>query len=174
MAFDPPRRRSIKAAFSDGAAALAAARNRAPGLPLFVLGQGVGGAVALGALEREGGVGVRGVVLDSCFASFRGVARDRFARSRFARPIRGLLAVLLYSDHDKPSRLAARRAPIPLVVMHSPADPVVSYQQGRFLYEAAKGPKEWWEVSGTGHADAFTRQAADLRPRLLRFLNSHL
>lgn len=165
-------KKSLNGAVADGAAALAYARSRAPGLPIAVLGQSFGGAVALASLERDGGDGICALVLESTFSSFIGIARDKLALSRLTRPVRGLLAFALISDRYRPSRLAARRRPVPLAVLHSPGDPVVPYEQGRLLYNAAKEPKEWWEVSGREHAAAFTIYGADFRPRLLQFLRA--
>lgn len=163
-------KRDLDGAVADGAAALAYARSRAPGLPIAVIGQSLGGAVALASLERDGGSGVCALVLDSVFSSFVGIARDKLALWWATRWLRGPLAYLLVSDRYRPTRLAARRRPIPLAVLHSPGDPVVPYDHGRLLYKAAAGPKEWWEVAGDGHADAFTVRGADFRPRLRDFL----
>ena len=165
-------KKSLKGAVADGAAALARARARAPGLPLAVLGQSFGGAVALASLESDGGEGLCALVLESTFSSFIGIARDKLALWRLTRPVRGLLAHALVSDRYRPARLAARRKAVPLAVLHSPGDPVVPYDQGRLLYNAAKEPKEWWEVSGREHAAAFTVDGADFRPRLVRFLQA--
>lgn len=163
-------RKDLDGAVTDGAAALAYARARAPGLPLAVVGQSLGGAVALAALERDGGDGVRAVVIESSFSSFIGIARDKLAGWWLTRYIRGPLAYALVSDRYRPVRLAARRAPVPLAVLHAPGDPVVPYEQGLALYKAAKAPKEWWEVPGSGHAEAFTKYGVEFRPRLAGFL----
>ncbi|MBI3300170.1 MAG: alpha/beta hydrolase [Elusimicrobia bacterium] len=165
-------KKSLGGAVADGAAALAYARARSPGLPLAVIGQSFGGAVALASLERDGGEGLSALILESTFSSFVGIARDKLKLWWLTRYIRGPLAYGLISDRYRPSRLAARRKPVPLVVLHSPGDPVVPYEQGRFLYNAAAGPKEWWEVSGKTHAGAFSVHGAEFRPRLLRFLEA--
>ena len=70
-------KKSLDGAVADGAAALAYARRKAPGLPLIVIGQSFGGAVALASLEQDGGAGLKDLVLDSTFASFRGIAKDK-------------------------------------------------------------------------------------------------
>jgi len=163
--------KDLGGAVADGAAALAFARAKAPGLPLVVLGQSLGGAVALASLERDGAEGLAAVVLESTFASYIGIARDKLKLWWLTRPVRGPLAYAFISDRYRPARLAARRKPVPLVVLHAPGDPVVPYEQGRTLFEAALGPKEWWEIP-RGHAEAFTTHGAENRPRLLRFLDA--
>ncbi|MBI5596890.1 MAG: alpha/beta fold hydrolase [Elusimicrobia bacterium] len=167
-------KKGLSGSVADGAAALTYARSRAPGLPIAVVGQSLGGVIALAALERDGGDGVFALTLDSVFASFVGIARDKLGLWWATRWLRGPLAHLLVSDRYRPTRLAARRRPIPLVVLHSPGDRVVPYEHGRILYKSAAGPKEWWEVSGDGHADAFTARGAEFRPRLAAFLDEAL
>ncbi len=163
-------KKSLDGAVADGAAALAYARRKAPGLPLIVIGQSFGGAVALASLEQDGGAGLKDLVLDSTFASFRGIAKDKLKLFWLTRFV-GWPLSLLVSDRYKPSRLAARRKPVPLVMLHSREDPVVPYSQGRFLYNAASGPKEWWDVPTAGHAEAFTKHAPEFRPKLLEFFD---
>lgn len=164
-------KKDLDGSVADGAAALAYARSRAPGLPLVVFGQSLGGALALASLDRDGGDGLAAVVLESTFSSYIGIARDKLKLSWLTRPIRGPLAYAFVSDRYRPSRLASRRKAVPLAVLHAVEDPVVPYDQGRFLYKAAAGPKEWWEVP-RGHAEAFTTHGAEYRPRLLKFLET--
>ena len=163
--------KDLDGSVADGAAALAYARSKAPGMPLVVVGQSLGGALALAALERDGGEGLAALVLESTFSSYVGIARDKLKLSWLTRPVRGPLAYAFVSDRHRPSRLAARRKPVPLAVLHALEDPVVPYEQGRLLYKAAAGPKEWWEIP-RGHAEAFTTFGPEYRPRLLKFLAS--
>ncbi|MFI5347226.1 MAG: alpha/beta hydrolase [Elusimicrobiota bacterium] len=166
-------RKSLEGAVEDGRAALAYARAKAPGLPLVVLGQSLGGALAVVALDRDGGEGVRALVLDSTFASYRRVARDKLGRLWLTRPLRWPLSFLI-SDRLAPERFIMRRKKIPLLMLHAPEDPVAPYNEGRRLYEAAPEPKEFWNVPGAGHIEAFGVQGAEFRPRLLRFLDEAL
>lgn len=163
--------KDLDGSVEDGAAALAYARAKAPGLPLAVVGQSLGGALALASLERDGGEGLRALVLESAFASYVGIARDKLRQHWLTRFVRGPLAYAFVSDRYRPARLAARRKPVPLAVVHALEDPVVPYSQGQALYQAAAGPKDWWE-SPRGHAEAFTTHGADFRPRLLKFLDA--
>lgn len=155
--------KSLSGAVRDGAAALAYARSKAPGLPLVVLGQSLGGAVALASLARDGGEGLRAVVLDSTFSSYKRMVR---AKVRFLS--------FLVSDRYAPDRLVAARKPVPLLMLHAPGDPVVPYAEGRRLYGLAPGPKEFWDVPGTGHTEALGTRGAEFRPRLARFLDDSL
>ncbi|MBI3564029.1 MAG: alpha/beta hydrolase [Elusimicrobia bacterium] len=159
--------KSLDGAVRDGAAALAYARTKAPGLPLVVLGQSLGGAVAVAALARDGGADVAVVVLDSTFSSFRRMVRAKLG-------FFGWPAGILVSDRLAPDRLIAARRRVPLLMLHARGDPVVPYAEGRRLYDLAPGPKEFWEVPGEGHAEALGPRGAEFRPRLARFLDDSL
>lgn len=165
--------KSVAGAVEDGAAALAYARRKAPGLPLVVIGQSLGGALALAALDRDGGEGVRALVLDSTFSSFRRIAREKLAPHWLTWPLQWLPYALI-SDRIAPQRLIVRRKPVPLLMLHARKDPIVPYSEGRRLYERAPGPKEFWDVPGSGHTEAFGVQGAEFRPRLLKFLDGAL
>jgi fermentation-respiration switch protein FrsA (DUF1100 family) len=165
--------KSVAGSVADGAAALAYARKKAPGQPLVVIGQSLGGALALAALDRDGGEGVRALVLDSTFSSYRRVARAKLAPHWQTWALQWLPYVLI-SDRYAPQRLIASRKTVPLLLLHAPGDPVVPYSEGRRLYDRSPGPKELWDVSGNGHTEAFGIQGAEFRPRLLKFLDGAL
>ena len=166
-------KKSLAGAVADGAAALAYARGKAPGLPLVVLGQSLGGALAVASLDRDGGAGVAAVVLDSTFSSYRRVARDKLGSVWLTWPFQWPLS-LLFSDRWAPDRLIQRRKPVALLMLASPGDRVVPYAEGRRLFALAPGPKEFWDVPGGGHTEAFGRRGEEFRPRLIKFLESSL
>lgn len=166
-------KKSLAGAIEDGAAALRVARGRAGGAAqrLIVLGQSLGGALALAALERDGGEGVRGVILDSTFASYRKVARLKLGGFWLTWPLQYPLSALLISDRWAPQRLILRRKPVPLLVMHATGDPVVPYAQGRRLFDLAPAPKEFWKLESEGHTEALYVLASKYRPPLLAWLD---
>ena len=49
------------------------------------------------------------------------------------------------------------RVKCPVMVIHSPADELVSFRQGRRLYDAAREPKEFLEITG-GHNGGFLEE----------------
>lgn len=166
-------RKSIAGSIEDGVAALRAARGRAGGSRerLIVIGQSLGGALALAALARDGGEGVRGVILDSTFASYRKVARLKLGGFWLTWPLQYPLSALLISDRWAPERLIARRKPVPLLMLHAEGDPVVPYTQGRTLFDLAPAPKEFWKLDSKGHTEAFYARASQYRPPLLAWLD---
>lgn len=162
--------KSLSGALADGVAAIQYARGREIArTPIVVIGQSLGGALAVAALDREGGDDVRALVLDSTFASYRGVAAARL-RTTFLSPIARVLAWIFISDSIAPIRLIAKRQKIPLLMLHCDDDPIVPAEQGRLLFDAAPDPKTFWKVPGAGHAEALGAQGAEFRPRIEKFL----
>lgn len=166
-------KKSLSGAVEDCVAALRVARGRAGGSRerLIVLGQSLGGALALAALDRDGGEGVRGVILDSTFASYRKVARLKLGGFWLTWPFQYPLSAALISDRWAPRRLIARRKPVPLLMLHAVGDPVVPYSQGRALFDQAPGPKEFWKLDSSGHTEALYSRASRYRPPLLAWLD---
>lgn len=164
-------KKSLQGAVADGAAALAYARQKAAGRPIVVIGQSLGGALALASLEKDGGDGVKALILDSTFASYRAIARDKLGRLWLTWPFQWPLSFLI-AEGDSPQRLAARRKPVPLLQFHSLGDPVVPFYLGKRLFDAAAGPKEFVELQGSGHTEAFGQQRAGQQKRITAFLDA--
>lgn len=156
---------------SDAIAALRYIRSRpdVDATRLVVLGQSLGGAVALDALAREGFDGIRAVALDSTFYSYRSIVRDKIKLIPILAWFRWPLSYLVVSNGQSPSATIARVAPVPLLIFHGTRDPVVPYHHAEWLFERAGEPKTLARVDGGGHTDALTRQAATFRPLLVKF-----
>jgi fermentation-respiration switch protein FrsA (DUF1100 family) len=142
---------------ADGEAALRWARAREPQLPLVVVGQSLGGAIALrNVIDLKQEIPVRLVVADCTFPSYRGIARKVMTRSWVTWPFQWL-GWLLMSDAHAPKGEIDQISPTPLLVIHGDADPVVEFELGEAVYLEAKEPKEFWRIPGGEHTDAFTR-----------------
>lgn len=165
--------KSLQGAVEDGVAALAFARGKAAGRPIAVVGQSLGGALALASLEKDGGEGVAALILDSTFASYRAIARDKLGQLWLTWPLQWPLSFLV-GDSFSPEKLARRRKPVPLLQFHSRADPVVPFSLGRRLFDAAAGPKEFVALEGDGHTEAFGPRRAEQQKRIVSFLSRGL
>jgi fermentation-respiration switch protein FrsA (DUF1100 family) len=133
---------------------------------LVVFGQSLGGAVALAALGDGGSAGVRGVAVDSTFASYVSMGNAALGGTFLTWPF----AWLLLSDAHSPIDTVSELAPIPLLVVASPKDPVVPIAQGRALFAAAREPKAFVELAIPRHPAA--TECADGRERLVEFFTS--
>lgn len=169
----PSREQSIR----DGMAFLR--RYLAEPSPVVVLGQSLGGAVAIAALGRmqgaaggsgEGAAGgsgegegegiagrtdsLAGLVIDSSFSRYRQVARKMLGRHWLTWALQYPLA-LTVSTEDNPVDYAGRLSQ-PVRMFHSQDDPVVAYSEGQELFAAlGSRDKTLHTLTGRHHTAAF-------------------
>jgi len=158
----------------DGIAALDLAF-RIPGAEgggVVVFGQSLGGAIATYAVANSSHKGeIRGLIVDSAFAGYRRIVRDRLIAGIVTLPL-ALPASWTVEDGYSPERWIGSVSPVPVVVIHGTKDPVVPFSHGERLYRLAGEPKGFWKVEGGGHATALL--LPDVRNQLLGFLDSVL
>jgi fermentation-respiration switch protein FrsA (DUF1100 family) len=141
---------------------------------LLVLGQSLGGANAVAAVGSRPIAGIRAVVIDSAFASYQGIVRDKIAAMPLLSFVRTPLSHLLISNSLSPDAFIANIAPIPLLIIHGTSDRVVPYSHGKRLFELAREPKQFWTIEGGAHTDAFADPGSPYRQRLVDFFNEAL
>ena len=154
----------------DGIAALRYVRSR-PDVDvrrLFVLGQSLGGAVAVVSTVRAGEP-VAAVALDSPVSSYRSVARARLRTSFLTRVLLRPFTSVLVSDAASARDEVARLSPTPLLILHGDKDHVVPYSEGTALFARAGEPKALWTIEGGRHTEAFVRFGPLYRRRLVEF-----
>jgi uncharacterized protein len=130
------------------------------GSRIVVHGRSLGGAVA-GRLVA-GRNDLAGVILESAFTSLDAMAAAAypFLPSFLFRRLRG--------HFDTRARI--REVRIPLLVVHGSRDRLVPPTMGRELYEAASEPRQWFEVQGADHNNAFSVGGAPYFDRLAAFV----
>lgn len=108
---------------------------------IVYVGRSLGGAVAIDlAVER----GAAALVLQNTFTSLPDVAAVHY----WWLPVRKLMR----TQFDSLAKIAAYRGPV--LVSHATDDEIVPFDQGRRLFEAAPGPKEFFVWPGDGHNQA--------------------
>jgi len=158
---------------ADTRAALAEARRRrtAPNQPLVLLGQSLGGATAIRAAAEETSAGasdIKLLVIDSAFASYRGIVREAASGS-----VLGLIAPLAVASLPPATSdplAALGRIGLPLLFLHGDQDRVISIRNSEQLHAAAVGPKHFVRIAGGQHIDALTRE--EVRARVLAMIAS--
>ena len=110
------------------------------GIVLF--GQSLGAAVAAELAGREDCLAL---ILEAPLASIREMARAAFP----FLPIGPLLRTR-YEVVEK-----IKRVKTPLLVLHGDQDEVVPFEQGKKVFAAAPGRKEFYAIRGAHHNDAF-------------------
>lgn len=150
----------------DARAAIAYATNEAATTktPVISYGHSIGGVKSVAAIARAKPAGLKVVVIDAAFASYR----------EMARLIGGRLAEELVTDDMAPVKLIAEISPLPLLVIHGRKDPVVPFSQGLKLFKAAAQPKTLFEVKEGMHGDCLSRDKGAYRKQMLDWLDKQL
>ena len=155
---------SLDGVVDDTLSALAHARQLAPAAPLVLLGQSLGGATSARAAASDKAPPLKLLVLDSAFASYRGIARDAAGSGPLSWFAPMALPALPPAERDPLSAIVRLRTP--LFVVHGDQDTVVPFSHGERLHAAAGSPdKQFVRIAGGLHLDALLR--ADIRQRLL-------
>jgi uncharacterized protein len=123
-------------------------------------GQSLGTAVATHLAARHE---VGGVVLEAPFPSAARVAR------KFYWFLPGI-GFLLRSQFDTEERLKEINAPI--LIVHCKQDPVLPFEFGREVYNAARPPKTFLEINSQCHEEASVVAPDNYRAALRGFLGS--
>jgi len=139
---------------------------------LVVFGQSLGAAVAVHTVATASpSRRPRALILDSPFAGYRRIVRDKLASLIVTWPI-AWPASRFFDDEYSPERWIGKVAPVPVIVIHGTADRVVPYSHGKMLYDLASDPKGIWTVDGGTHATALRNP--EVRGQFLAFLASVL
>lgn len=135
---------------------------------VVVLGQSLGGANAIAVLGREGTRGVKAVVADSAFFSYRSIVKDKIGAMPGLSVLRGPLSHLVIGDDLGPGEVVDRIAPVPVLFLHGTADAVIPFSHSQRLFDRAREPKTLWLFPGFGHTGAISDPRT--RDRLVAFL----
>lgn len=147
-------------------------RNDLNRTPLVILGQSLGGALAITAAARlKHKIKIAAVISDSAFSSYRAIARERLDSLWLTWPLQWPLS-FAFADGYSPVRYVSQLSPIPLLILHGGDDRIVSVEHARRLYHAAAEPKELWLLPGMGHIQSFGQ--LQYRERLLAWLDKTL
>ncbi len=137
---------------------------------LIVFGQSLGGQISARALpdfKHQGEVDL--FVMDSTFGSYQQMANRKMRDVWLLWPF-SPLAYVGFSD-EYASYKVLNKIAVPVLGLHAPEDPVVSYELGRKAHQLIKSKKWWWPVSGGKHTDAFHLPQTPFRQKFLELLS---
>jgi uncharacterized protein len=144
-----------------GAFAYVTARKDVDARRLVSYGHSLGGAKSVTALSDNRVEGLRAVVIDGAFASYRAMARV----------VGGEVGANLITDEFSPKDFIGKISGTPLLVVHGDRDQVVPLSQGKELFDLANEPKTLFEVKDGRHGDALARENGAYRKRMLEWLD---
>jgi alpha-beta hydrolase superfamily lysophospholipase len=127
------------AARDDLRTALAVARERAGGQPVFVYGQSIGGALALEVLAEESArAGVSALAVDAPFDSWAGIAALHLSRDGWLRgPLDAGISAAFRRAGVEPLEAATRLGSLPLLVITGTADRICPHEMSLAIHAAA-------------------------------------
>jgi uncharacterized protein len=165
---------------NDFLGAVAYVKERAPQTRLGALSYSMGAAVAIMASARN--TDIEALVVDSSFATHRGVVEYNFQRTFHlpSAPFAWIADYMLwwragYRFHQvEPIREISLISPRPILIIHGGRDSIVDPKDATLLYEAAKEPKELWLLPDADHCGAYFEDRKEYVIRVLDFFDLHL
>jgi len=124
----------------------------------------LGGAKSITALAIKPFKGVCAVIVDSGFASYRDIARQKA----------GEMGAKLTTDELSAIDYVDKIAPVPLLFVHGERDRVVPISHGEKLFQKAKQPKTFFRVPNGSHTDSLRRNQFEYREKMLIWLEKAL
>lgn len=136
-------------------------RNDVDSSEIISLGHSLGGAKSVTAIAATPVNGLKAVIVDGTFASYK----------EMATLLAGELGSGLISDDLSPQDYIRKIAPTPFLVIHGDKDQIVPISQGRALFQAAAQPKTFIQIQNGKHENTFTIQNGAIQKRVLSWLN---
>lgn len=117
---------------------------------IIVLGQSLGGAIAVGMLSIHSDIKVSGLILDSTFDSYRHILQEILGKSWLFWTFQIPLSWGVSEDYA-PQNLMSNLFNIPTLIVHSSGDNLISKEHSETLYKKAKSTKSLWISHQPGH-----------------------
>ncbi|KGJ96689.1 alpha/beta hydrolase [Thalassotalea sp. ND16A] len=124
---------------------------------IIVLGQSLGGAIAVGMLGLHQDIDVNGLIIDSTFTSHRKVFRELLGKSWLLWTFQYPLSMGLPDDYA-PEKFIAKLSNIPTLLVHSEADRVIDKQHSVDLFNLSQAKKGLWLADGIRHGQIWQEQ----------------
>ena len=127
---------------------------------IIVFGRSLGASIAAWLASRHRPAAL---ILESSFSSVPSMAQRLYP----------FLPVKWLSNFSYDTRQYVSRIECPLLVAHSKDDEIISYAEGRLVFDAAPADKQFLDMRG-GHNDGFIATGQVYSDRLSRFIESSL
>ncbi len=149
----------------DGKAVLKWAATTFPGKNIIVIGQSLGGAVAVPVIAESLIPNLKLLIVESSFDSYRSIAQEKLSSTWITWPFQWLPYLLISSEFNPIDYILKIKTPV--IIAHSALDQVVSFAAAKNLFESANDPKEFWQVPWAGHISAFVPNDSPFRKKLV-------
>lgn len=139
--------------------------------PLIIIGQSLGGNIALKSLlDLNGKFPLKAIVIDCSFPSYQKIAAGKLSQSWITWILQPLAYVLI-SDEYAPKGIQ-RLAPTPMLVIHGQKDVTVEPEYGDQIYAMAGEPKQMWKIPDGTHGSTFWSHDRVYQKKLVEYLSA--
>lgn len=139
---------------------------------IIIFGQSLGGAIAITTVANSNFKDkIKGIIVESSFAGYRSVAKDKISDFWFKK-ILGYPLIFLINDDFSPEYYVEQISPIPILFLHGCDDKIVFCYHSKTLFDKAKEPKKIIIKEDAQHINVSRRD--DVRKEILSFLNMAL
>jgi len=139
---------------------------------IILFGQSLGATLALfAASNQETKEKLCLVVAESPFADYHLIVREKLSQFWITYPFIPLTSLLINNNYS-PLPVVKDISPIPILLIHSKADPIVPTTHSQALFSAAEQPKELWLLEDVPHIMAFSNRK--LQQRFVDFVKTNV
>ncbi len=125
-----------------------AVKNKTSEGKLIVMGHSFGGSIGIYAVANSSYKNdILTMVTIGAFSDYRDVTQDALSRSWLTWLFQWPLSFTINNDFS-PKQYVGKISPVPLLIMHSEMDEIVSYYHADVLFKQANQPKTLIKVSG--------------------------
>ena len=141
---------------------------------LLVLGQSLGGAIAIITVAERRYTGIHAVAVESTFTSYQDIAAEKVRKEPVTGPVIASSGPLLASDKYSPKDYISKISPTPLLMIHGTRDRVIPVSHSIKLMEKASQPKTIIMLEGGRHLQAFSKYLPQTRQKVVEFYETAL
>ena len=154
----------------DSASTWLSHRSKSKKIPAYWLGQSIGASLSAYYLSHNNIEGLKAVILDAPFASYRQIGREKFSEFWLTWPLQYPLSWLIDNRYS-PNKSAHNWSNLPLLVFSSPKDKVVpNHHTLKLLDQFKTSPLEHVETQST-HTGTYNYRA--YREKTLKFFEQY-
>ncbi|NOZ54013.1 MAG: alpha/beta hydrolase [Gammaproteobacteria bacterium] len=119
---------------------------------LIVMGQSLGASMSTQAVVNSQQQNrIKALILVSAFSDYQSIAREFLDKHWLTWALQWPLSFTINNDY-RPLNVIGLISPIPILIMHSKNDEMISYQHAELLFSYANEPKQLIDLDG-GHND---------------------
>lgn len=135
-------------------------KRHVPPEEIIIFGRSIGGTIASWLAQNQT---PKALIIESTFTSVPDIAAEIYP----------FLPVKLLARFDYNAGEYIKRVNCPVLVIHSANDDIIPFRHGRQLFEAAREPKKFLEITGT-HNEGFITSGKSYEDGLDAFLRDYL